>query len=331
MNKINEYIKKHTLLFFFIFTFLLSWLMFIIAMTLIPENELYRAPFITVGAFAPALVSSLLSRSQKKREQSTRKRRSAAFAVTWIIAFINILLFSLIIRNLAFDAILIMVTAFLALLPAFVLSSVYSKNKGVRDHLITLIKPKGSWEFYVLALTGIPAVLLLGAVITQMINGSIPDPMYSIQDAGWSMIFLMILLIFVSHLINSGGLAEEPGWRGFALKRMQMKISPLLAGIIIGFIWALWHIPVMMAQVQALGPIIVAAQVLQLGITFTWLYNRTQGSLLSVALLHASWNTGGSFIPRTQAFYIIMTMVMVIFVFSDRMWKRFSYKQGIFF
>jgi hypothetical protein len=106
---------------------------------------------------------------------------------------------------------------------------------------------------------------------------------------------------------------------------MQMKISPLLAGVIIGFIWALWYIPVMMAQVQALGLIIVATQVLQLGITFTWLYNRTQGSLLSVALLHSSWNTGGSFIPPTQAFYIIMTILMIIMIFSDRMWKKISY------
>jgi membrane protease YdiL (CAAX protease family) len=322
MNKIGKFIKNHPLLFFFIFTFLLSWLMFIIALTLIPENELYRAPFITVGAFAPALVSILLSRSKKKREKKERSKRSVTFVVTWVIAFLNILLFSLIIRDFAFDVIIIIVAAFLALLPAFVLSSVYSKDQGIRKHLKTLLKPKGSGGFYVLALTGIPIVLLLGAVITQLINGSIPDPMYSIQDAGLSMVFLMIFLTFMSHLINSGGLAEEPGWRGFALKRMQMKLSPLLAGIIIGFIWALWHIPVMMAQVQALGLIIVTAQVLQLGITFTWLYNRTQGSLLSVAMLHASWNTGGSFIPRTQAFYIIMTLLMIIMVFSDRMWKR---------
>jgi len=322
MNKINEYIKNHPLIFFFVFTFLLSWLMFIIALTLIPENELYRAPFITVGAFAPALVSIMLSRKKKKREKSENKKRSVAFVVTWVIAFFNILLFSLIIRDFAFDVILIMLAAFLALLPAFVLASVFSKDQGIHDHLKTFIKSKGSVIFYILALTAIPLVLLLGAAVTQMMTGSVPDPMYSVQDTGLSMVLLMIFLTFVSHLINSGGVAEEPGWRGFALKRMQLKLSPLLAGIIIGFIWAIWHIPVMMAQVQALGFIIVTAQVLQLGITFTWFYNRTRGSLLSVALLHASWNTGGSFIPRTQAFYIIMTVLVVMMIFSDRMWNK---------
>ncbi len=296
--------------------------MFIIALTLIPENELYRAPFITIGAFAPALVSILLSRRGKERETNYRKKRTLAFIVTWSIAFLNILLFSIIIRGFSLDGLLVLVAVFLALLPAVVVSSIYSKDNGIRDHLISLIKPKGPLVIYILALALIPTVLLLGAAVTQMLGSPLPESIYSIQDTSLPMVFLMILLTFLSHLINSGGLAEEPGWRGFALKRMQMKLSPLAAGVIIGFVWALWHIPVMMAQVQALGIVIVTAQVLQLGITFTWLYNRTQGSLLSVALLHASWNTGGSIIPRTQAFHIIMSLVMVIFIFSDRMWKR---------
>lgn len=324
MDKIGEYIKNHPLLCFFIFTFLLSWLMFFIALTLIPENELYRAPFITMGAFSPALVSILLSRSKKTREKIKNNKGLMAFIVTWAIAFLNIFLFSIIIRDFAFDIVIIIVAVLLALLPAIVISSVYSKDDGIRDHLKTLIKPIGSLVFYILALIAIPAVLMLGAVITQMIYGSLPDPMYSIHGTGLSMVFLMVFLTFISHLINSGGVAEEPGWRGFALKRMQIRVSPLIASFVIGFIWALWHIPVMMAQLQTSGPIIVISQILQLGIAFTWLYNRTRGSLLSVALLHASWNTGGSFIPRTQVFYIIMTLLIIILVFSDRMWKRFS-------
>jgi membrane protease YdiL (CAAX protease family) len=62
-------------------------------------------------------------------------------------------------------------------------------------------------------------------------------------------------------------------------------------------------------------------QVLSMGIAFAWLYNRTQGSILAVALLHASWNTGVSFLPRTQAYHIIMLVLVILLVLLDRMWQ----------
>jgi membrane protease YdiL (CAAX protease family) len=174
--------------------------------------------------------------------------------------------------------------------------------------------------YYVLALVTIPILLQVGAMVTRFSTGSLPNAPYTIF-ASSTMTSLAIALTFVSHLLNSGGVAEEPGWRGFALKRMQTRLNPLAAGLIVGFLWALWHIPVMMSQLEANGPIIVIMQVLSMGIAFAWLYNRTQGSILAVALLHASWNTGVSFLPRTQAYHIIMLVLVILLVLLDRMWQ----------
>jgi membrane protease YdiL (CAAX protease family) len=84
--------------------------------------------------------------------------------------------------------------------------------------------------------------------------------------------FLLTALIF-------GG-QEEPGWRGFALPRLEHRHSPLVATLILGVGWGVWHIPLY-------GP---AGFVIPLVLAFfySWLYNKTQSILLCI-LLHASF------------------------------------------
>ena len=74
-----------------------------------------------------------------------------------------------------------------------------------------------------------------------------------------------------------GGL-EEPGWRGFALPRLQQRYSPVRATLLLGVIWGLWHLPV--------EPLAIVVTV-PLAFFYTWLLNRTDSALLCV-LLHAS-------------------------------------------
>ncbi len=39
------------------------------------------------------------------------------------------------------------------------------------------------------------------------------------------------------------GVAEEPGWRGYALDHLSSMTSALVASLVIGLVWALWHVP----------------------------------------------------------------------------------------
>ncbi len=87
---------------------------------------------------------------------------------------------------------------------------------------------------------------------------------------------------------------EEPGWRGFALPRLQQRYGPLWASIILGTLHGLWHIPALftalygpLALVDLLPFILTAALATVL---YTWVYNHTGGSILIAMLMHAASN-----------------------------------------
>ncbi len=323
MDRLTGSIKRRPVISFFVITFIVSWSMFLLALKIFPDDELLQAPFVNIGAFAPALVSIALSRAMNPGRRSGKNgRRSVAFFLSWVVAFVNLLFFASLLNDLPIDIALVTIGAFLALLPAYVISAAFSRTESVREHLSTLLKPRGEPVWYALALAGVPAVLFLGDVITENLGKTVTVPGYNLQGEGFFAGMGMIILVFLTHLVNSGGVAEEPGWRGFALRSMQKKYSPLAAGLTIGFLWGLWHIPVMLNQVKEFGPVMAVLQIITIGIAFTWFYNRTQGSLLAVALLHASWNAGVGFLPRTAAFHLIMAGIVVVMISIDRMWRR---------
>jgi membrane protease YdiL (CAAX protease family) len=89
------------------------------------------------------------------------------------------------------------------------------------------------------------------------------------------------------------GFGEEPGWRGFALPRLQERHSALTATLIVAAIWAAWHAPFFVYRYPFQGIGAIAGFVLTLfaaAIWLTFLYNSTNGSVLAVALWHSIWN-----------------------------------------
>lgn len=90
-------------------------------------------------------------------------------------------------------------------------------------------------------------------------------------------------------LFLRGALGEELGLRGFALPRLQQRMSPFRASLVIGLFWGLWHLPVLVGR-DAVS--IVAFVLLSFGLSFlfTWLFNGSGGSLIPVLLFHATQN-----------------------------------------
>jgi len=104
---------------------------------------------------------------------------------------------------------------------------------------------------------------------------------------------LGVLSMLAFSIVPGSALGEEIGWRGYALPRLQSRMSALGASLIIGPIWALWHLPLWLTGTPGRTPTLYAAFVIStiaLSVILTWVYNSTGGSLLMVVLLHATYN-----------------------------------------
>ena len=93
-----------------------------------------------------------------------------------------------------------------------------------------------------------------------------------------------------------GPIAEELGWRGFALPRLQSKHTALVSGLILGVILTRWHIPLFFvtgATQMSIPFQIYMVLALTITIYLTWLYNNTHGSLIITVLGHFTYNLTG--------------------------------------
>ncbi|MDP8977828.1 MAG: CPBP family intramembrane metalloprotease [Actinomycetota bacterium] len=97
----------------------------------------------------------------------------------------------------------------------------------------------------------------------------------------------------VPAFVLGAPLGQEPGWRGFALPRLQTLVSPAWAGVVLGVIWALWHVPLLLIgpSWQSRLPLgWFALWILTLSVLFAWAYNASGGRVLVAVLGHAAVN-----------------------------------------
>jgi len=114
-------------------------------------------------------------------------------------------------------------------------------------------------------------------------------------------------VLVTSTLVGGGN--EEPGWRGFGLPELQERHGPIPATLILGLVWALWHLPLLglgaTSANAAADPAqtVLATGVLLFSVTihafwYTWLINRT-GSVLLCMILHGGYNTANGLLVLT--------------------------------
>jgi len=99
----------------------------------------------------------------------------------------------------------------------------------------------------------LPAAVVVMVVVANAALGA-PWPRAD-QLAHWPGMLdtFLIALLFVA-------LGEEPGWRGFLLPRLQQRFAPLTADLVLGAIWALWHLPLLGHEIASphIAPFLIA-------------------------------------------------------------------------
>ena len=309
-----SFIKKYPLLTFFLFTFIISWVFFFIYILFL---SVISQLLIFIAIYAPAITALIISRMTGLQQNDSRKKlKWVIFTVVWIIATLT---FIINIRTMDLTIVIIVGAIFLGLLPALVISSGFSNNPDVKMVFRSYIKPKGHFVWYLVAILLMPCSLLLGAIFT-ILSGQ--DVSWISLPVGFELVGL-IAITFAYTFFYGGGTNEEPGWRGFALPRLQLKFSPLIASIILGLIWGFWHTPIYLPQYGSFIQYgIFLLNTIKIAIILTWLYNRTGGSVLATALMHTIGNITYEFLPSTLASDLIQLGIMIILILTDRMWKK---------
>jgi membrane protease YdiL (CAAX protease family) len=174
-------------------------------------------------------------------------------------------------------------------LAALVVLAVAQGKTGVVGLLRRIVRWRVGFRWYAVAL-GLPVVISgAAAALNVLLFGAQAS---SAVLSGWTGLFSTFALLLL--IPGIGGSWEEPGWRGYALPRLQAGRSALSASLILGVVWASWHLPLMViGEIQLTDPVVVVAWT----VVFTWLFNNTGGSVLLAMLMHNMNNvvSGGFF------------------------------------
>jgi hypothetical protein len=217
------------------------------------------------------------------------------FAVTWT-CFIAAVILS---RGVASGAGLAPGISALALLGTFApglvavaLTARAAGGAGVRALLGRLFSWRVSVRWYLFALGYMAAIKLTVAVVHRLATGAWPR----FGHEPW---YLMIAATLISTGIG-GQTGEEVGWRGYALPRLAARMGLGRASLLLGVIWAVWHLPLFFlsgADKYGQSFTIYLLQVTALSVAMAWLYWRTGGSLLLTMLMHAAVNNTKDIVP----------------------------------
>ena len=189
------------------------------------------------------------------------------------------------------------------------------KSLGSFFRRLTLWRAPVLWWLFLIL--GIPVFFYAGAALKGTISDPFPfSPWYQVLPA-------MAVALFIGPI-------EEFGWRGLALPLLQRRFAPFWAGLILGVIWAIWHIPAFLLSgipqsAWSFGPYF--AGIVAISVMLTPMFNAARGSLLIASLYHFQMNN--PVWPDAQPWdTLFFAMAAVIIVWLNRR-KMFQHGEGV--
>ncbi|MGB5558201.1 MAG: type II CAAX endopeptidase family protein [Paracoccaceae bacterium] len=177
---------------------------------------------------------------------------------------------------------------------------------GLGRFLSRLLLWRCSPWWYGFLILGIPLIYVLGSVAKgNLLTGGFPS--FTAGQLLAAMAFMLIL-----------GPVEEFGWRGLALPLLQRRLAPIWAGLILGLIWGVWHLPAFFLSgtpqsAWGFTPFLIGS--VAVSVILTPLFNASRGSILLAGLYHFQLNN--PLWPDAQPFdtvFFVAAAVIVVWI-----------------
>jgi membrane protease YdiL (CAAX protease family) len=228
-----------------------------------------------------------------------------AFGVTWLFAFPiafsqqGLGLFSL--PDGVVFALFLLATYVGPAPAAFIVTGIIDGKAGVKQLLRRMVQWRVGIRWYLIVILGYPLLFLAGLTLVTGTD--------TLKDAiqNWPLIFTVYVPLILFGMLYPA-LGEEPGWRGFALPRLQVMYGPIVASLVLGSLHALWHLPVYFIPGAITNGgfdlnifIANSLTIIVATIVWTWLFNNAGASILFAMLVHATSNAAVSYIGKIEA------------------------------
>lgn len=215
--------------------------------------------------------------------------------------------------------------AFCPMLAAMILVYKERKLSGVKELLKRAFDHKKIKKkiWYIPIIFLMPSIILMSYWFMKITGAMLPEPQTPL---------LFAFISFFIFLIAAIG--EEVGWSGYAIDPMQNKWGALKASIILGLVWAIWHIiPYSQAHQTPIWIVWQSISTVFLRVIIVWIYNNTVKSVFATILFHAMMNVstfmfpnyGSHYNPFVGAIFIILTVVTVVFFWGTKTLARYRY------
>jgi len=193
-----------------------------------------------------------------------------------------------------------------------VLTGLVDGRAGFRDLRSRLFRWRAGIRWYAIALLTAPILIAATLLLLSLASPKFLPAIVTANDRA-SLLSVGIVMGLVV------GFFEELGWTGFAAPRLRQRYGVLKAGLILGLLWGLWHLPLFLNGVRSSGPILGFLYLVVLLFSFLpayrvlmmWVYDRT-GSLLIIMLMHAPLAAGQLILVPTaisRAQFVIYDLV----------------------
>jgi membrane protease YdiL (CAAX protease family) len=205
--------------------------------------------------------------------------------------------------------------------PAFAAVSLVLRRAGVKGLMLflsrlALLRAKPAW--WLLLFFGIPLIYIASSALKGNLSGY-DLPFDSLGPALAAIGFMLVL-----------GPMEEFGWRGLALPLLQRQLAPFWAGLVLGLIWGLWHMPVFILSdtpqsAWDFSPFVIGA--MAISVILTPLFNASGGSIGLAMLFHFQLNNPLWPDARPYDFYVFAAVAAIVTLLNRK--TMFSRASGV--